>query len=49
MCLPSPKDESVEVEEPGVCSSSSDRPFTLQASDSVSELRKKMWGKKKNK
>lgn len=39
MCSPSPKDESVEVEEPGVCSSSSDRPLTLHASDSVSELK----------
>lgn len=28
-------------EEPGVCSCSSDRPFALQASDSVSELKQK--------
>lgn len=39
MCSPSPKEESVEVEEPGVCSSSSDRPLTLHASYSVSELK----------
>lgn len=36
--IPSPKDESVEVEDIGVGRSSSDRLVTFEASDSVSEL-----------
>lgn len=36
--IPSPKDESVEVEDIGVGRSSSDRLVTFETSDSVSEL-----------